>query len=125
MSKNQKLRLSVTDIQHVPHGSIEVVHPDGWTQIFTGYPATIYLMTEFVDGKDRALEFAKTVMKDLAIRSYYPESGQKKWLDTPEKVTEYNAQLNAKKAEKRRLRKEWNKWMMQRESQTGSGIERP
>ena len=79
MSKNPPLPQLKAETRHVPHESIEVVHPDGWTQIFIGYPATIYQLTEFIDGKEKALNLAKTVLKDLAVKAFYPEGGQIRW----------------------------------------------
>lgn len=63
-------------VEFVPHETIEVVHPDGFIQLFCDFPATIYKMTEFVDGKEAALEFARSeIMAPLACKSYYPVVG--------------------------------------------------
>jgi hypothetical protein len=79
MSRNPPLPQLRAETRFTPHGSIAVEHADGWTQIFVGYPATILQLTELIDGKEKALDLAKTVMKPLAVKAYYPEGGQIRW----------------------------------------------
>ena len=96
--------LHAAPVRYVPHETIEVVHPDGWTQLFCGFPATIYLMTKLVDGEEAALELAKTLLKDMAVKSYYPEKGHIRWKDLMEGEQAAKQNLERWKTEKRRLK---------------------
>lgn len=95
--------LQAEPVEFVPHETIEVVHPDGFIQLFWGFPATIYKMTEFVDGKEAALELARGLMKDLAIKAYYPVKGNPNCNEKTK--SEWNKRLAIKKAAEKKERR--------------------
>lgn len=73
-----KLTLHAGEVTYTPHPTIEVVHPDGWTQLFNGLPAFVYHGTVVTEGKDAALALARGELAQFALAQYYPVKGHQK-----------------------------------------------
>lgn len=85
-----------------PGPVIEVVHPDGFTQLFTGLGAFLYKASVLTDGQEAALENARTRWAGLALKQYYPESRRRL---TESEAREARENLQAWKNEKRRRKR--------------------
>ena len=73
-----KLTLYAGEVTYTRHPTIEVVHPDGWTQLFDGLPAFVYRGTVLTEGEEAALAFARTELAQFALAQYYPVKGHVK-----------------------------------------------